>query len=72
MKPATIFIDVMQSGRFLFQLKYTRRGVPRIVGGELCEVHLPEDVERFVYQQRPSLRGRKGIHFAFSAQRVYS
>lgn len=64
-----IFLDIMEHGRFLCQLRYTKRGWPRIVDGKIIEVHDSGDIERFVYEQRPSLKGRD-IKILFSNNRV--
>lgn len=66
----TILIDVMQDGRFLFQLRYSKRGFPKLVNGEIVETHNFRDIENFVYEQRPSLRGKKNVLITFSNQRV--
>lgn len=63
------YIDIMEGGRFLCQLHYTRRGFPVVVDGRTCESHDLRDIEEFVYENRPSLRNRK-IHIAFSNNRV--
>lgn len=63
------FIDVIENGRFLCQLHYTRRGLPVVVDGRTVESHDLRDIEEFVYENRPSLRNRN-IHIAFSNNRV--
>lgn len=67
MKP--ILIDIMLGNRFVCQLKYDKHGWPKMVDGKIVETHRAEDIEAFVYQQRPSLKG-KGITIKFSEQRV--
>jgi len=57
MKRKPILLDVMQGNKFICQLKYTKRGLPTIVDGKIREVYNMEDLERFVYENRPSLRG---------------
>lgn len=64
-----IYLDVMKEGRFVCQLRYTRRGFPTLIGGKVVEVHDLSDMEAFVYEQRPSLRG-KDIKIAFSSHKV--
>jgi len=64
-----ILIDVMIGNRFVCQLKYDKRGWPQMVDGKIVETHRAEDIEAFVYQQRPSLKG-KDITIKFSEQRV--
>lgn len=51
-----VLLDVMQGGKFICQLKYTKRGTPTIVDGGIREVYDMEDLEQFVYDNRPSLR----------------
>ena len=70
MKRKPILLDVMQGNRFVCQLKYVKRGTPTIVDGEIREVHDMEDLEQFVYENRPSLRGG-GIKISFSNNRVF-
>lgn len=67
MKP--ILLDIMEKGRFLCQLKYSAKGRMEIIDGKLVMVHDLRDIRRFVYQQRPSLRG-KDINICFSNSRV--
>lgn len=52
-----ILLDIMQGDKFICQMKYTKRGTPTIVDGEIREVHDMGDLEQFVYENRPSLRG---------------
>lgn len=66
-----ILLDIMQDGRFLCQLRYTKRGFPRMINGKIVEEHNQEDIEKFVYEQRPSLRD-KNITIAFANQKVFS
>jgi len=65
----TLLLDVMMDGRFVCQLKYTGKSMPAFQGGKVVRVYNSEDLERFVYEQRPSLRG-KNINVAFSNQRI--
>ena len=64
-----ILLDVMLNGRFVCQLKYNRRGFPEMIDGEVKESHKIEDLERFVFEKRPSLRG-KDIRIEFSNQKT--
>lgn len=65
-----LLLDVSLNGRFICQLKYDKRGFPEeIGGGRYIEVHRMEDLEAFVREKRPSLRG-KDIKIAFSDQKV--
>lgn len=72
MKRKPILLDVMQGGKFICQLVYTKRGLPAIVDGEIREVYDMEDLEQFVYENRPSLRGGGNFEIAFSNNRVLS
>lgn len=58
MKPATLLLDIMLGDRFLCQMKYTKRGFQKIIDGQVREVHDSRDIERFVFEQRPSLRDK--------------
>lgn len=71
MKRNPMLLDIMQGDKFICQMKYTKRGIPTIVDGEIREVYDIEDLEQFVYEHRPSLRG-VGIRIAFSNNRVLS
>ena len=71
MKRKPMLLDIMQGDKFICQLKYTKRGIPAIVDGEIREVYNMDDLEQFVYENRPSLRGG-GIKIAFSNNRVLS
>lgn len=71
MKRKPVLLDVMQGDKFVCQLKYTKRGVPTIIDGEIREVYNMEDLEQFVYENRPSLR-EGGVRIAFSNNRVLS
>lgn len=64
-----ILLDIMEGGRFVCQLLYDRRGFPEMINGRIKEVHSQEDIERFVYEKRPGLKG-KNINIEFSNQRI--
>ena len=64
-----VLLDVMLHGRFVCQLKYDKRGLPDMVDGEIIEVHNQQEIKDFVFQQRPSLRG-KDIRIEFSNQKA--
>ena len=64
-----LLLDIMLNGRFVCQLKYNKRGLPDMVNGEIVEVHNSKDLEAFVLEQRPSLRG-KDIKIEFASQKV--
>ena len=65
-----IYLDIMRSdGTFIQQMRYTKRGFPKLVDGVIREVHDFKDLQDFVFSQRPSLRGT-GITIIPSSQRV--
>lgn len=66
-----ILLDIMHDGRFVCQLRYTKRGFPKIIGGEVREVYESKDIEAFVEQQRPSLKG-KDYQIVFTKNKVFS
>ena len=55
---APIFLDIMQDGRFLCQMKYPHRGFPQMLDGKLVETYNYNDFEKFVFEKRPSLRNK--------------
>ena len=63
MKP--ILLDVMLNGRFVCQLKYKGMPFPEMIDGKVVPVYDSEDMARFVFEKRPSLRG-KDIRIEFS------
>ena len=64
-----ILIDIMEKGHFICQLKYEGMPFPELIDGEIIPVYDSEDIEKFVYKQRPSLKGRD-IRIEFSNQRT--
>jgi hypothetical protein len=50
-------------------MRYTGTPFPTIVDGKAVPTYNYNDISRFVYQQRPSLRG-KNIRIEFSEQRI--
>lgn len=62
-----ILIDVMLNNHFVCQIKYTKRGFPKMIGGRISEVHDMNDIKRFIEQKRPSLKG-KPYEICFSTQ----
>ena len=64
-----VLLDIMLNGRFICQLSYDKRGFPEVIDGEVKEFHRLEDLERFVYEKRPSLKG-KDIKIEFSKNKV--
>jgi hypothetical protein len=65
MKP--LLLDVMLNGRFVCQLKYEGMTFHEMIDGKVVPVYDADDMKRFVYEQRPSLRG-KDIKIEFSSQ----
>lgn len=65
-----ILIDILEHGRFICQMVYDKRGFPQeIEGGKIVETHRLKDIEKFVYNKRPSLKGRE-IRIEFSNQKI--
>jgi len=64
-----ILLDIMLGGRFICQLKYEGMPFPELINGKVVPVYDAEDLERFVYEKRPSLRG-KDIKIEFSNQKT--
>ena len=60
-----VLLDVMLNGRFICQLKYEGMPFPELIDGKVVPVYDTEDMERFVFEKRPSLRG-KDIRIEFS------
>lgn len=67
MKP--ILLDIMLDGVYKGQLKYYGRGFPKLVDGKVIEVFNTKDIEAFVEEKKPSLKG-KPYQVLFSEQRV--
>lgn len=67
MKP--ILLDIMLGGRFICQLRYNGTPFPMMVDGKVQPTYDGDDIKRFVYEQRPSLRG-KDIRIEFSNNKV--
>ena len=64
-----ILLDIMLNGRFICQLKYEGMPFPELINGKVVPVYDSEDMERFVFEKRPSLRG-KDIRIEFSNQKA--
>ena len=64
-----VLLDIMLGGKFVCQLKYEGMPFPELIDGKIVPVYDAEDMERFVYEQRPSLRG-KDIKIEFSSQKA--
>ena len=69
MEKKQILLDIMLSGRFVCQLRYDKRGFPEMIDGHIEEVYRLEDLEKFVLDKRPSLRG-KDIKIEFAKNKV--
>lgn len=65
----TLLLDIMEHGRFVCQIPYNRHGKPKLIDGNIVEVHDYEEFKAYVYTQRPSLRNRD-ISIAFTSNRV--
>ena len=64
-----ILIDITERGHFICQLKYEGMPFPEMIDGEIIPVYDSEDIEKFVYEKRPSLRG-KDRRIEFSNNKV--
>lgn len=64
-----ILLDITKNGRFYKQLKYTKRGFPQILDGKIVEAHDAHDIEKFVEESLPSLKG-KDYNISFAKQKV--
>lgn len=65
------FLDIYrQDGSFYTQLRYTKRGFPRMIDGRIVEVHNSQDICSFVEQRLPSLIGTD-YRALPSSQRIY-
>ena len=64
-----ILLDIMLNGRFICQLKYEGMPFPELIDGKVVPVYDTEDMARFVFEKRPSLRG-KDIKIEFSSQKT--
>jgi hypothetical protein len=66
-----VLLDIMIDGRFYTQLRYTKRGFPQMVDGVITEVHKSKDIEDFVFEKLPSLKGKKNVNIGFAQQKVF-
>ena len=64
-----VLLDVMLNDRFVCQLKYDGMPFPELVDGKIVPVYDADDMKRFVFEKRPSLRG-KDIKIEFSNQKA--
>ena len=64
-----VILDIMVDGVHKGQLKYDRRGFPKMVGGRLVEVYSQKDLVKFVVEKRPSLKG-KNLQVFLTTQRL--
>lgn len=64
-----ILLDIMLGSRFVCQLKYDGMPFPELIDGKVVPVYNADDMKRFVFEKRPSLRG-KDIRIAFSSQKA--
>lgn len=60
-KPAypPLILDIMLDGRFICQLRYKGYPFPKIIDGKVTLCYEDSDLMRFVFEQRPSLIGKK-------------
>ena len=66
----TLLLDIIENGRFICQIPYYRHGARQVINKKIVEVFNARDIERYIYEKRPSLRGRN-INIEFTKQRVY-
>jgi hypothetical protein len=66
-----VLIDVMVDGRFNCQLAYEGSPFPQMVDGKVVPVYDGNDISRFVYEKRPSLKG-KAVTIEFATQKVFA
>ena len=64
-----VLLDIMLNGKFICQLKYDGMPFPELINGKIVPVYDTEDLEKFVFEKRPSLRG-KDIRIEFSNQKA--
>lgn len=64
-----VLLDIILEGRYYRQLRYTKRGFPMLVDGEVLETYEAKDIKDFVEEQLPSLVGRN-YKIEFAKQRV--
>lgn len=64
-----ILLDIMLGGRFICQLKYEGMPFPELINGKVVPVYDTKDMARFVFEKRPSLRG-KDIRIEFAKNKV--
>ena len=53
-----ILLDIMLNGKFVCQLKYDGEQHPEILDGRVVYMFDGNDIERFVYEKRPSFVNR--------------
>lgn len=69
MKHPPLFLDIMLNGRFVCQMKYVGNPRPIFIDGKVVPTYKIEDIARFVFRKRPSLRG-KNINIKFTNQKI--
>lgn len=67
-----LLLDIMVDGRFYTQLRYNGHPFPKLIDGEVVPVYDRKDIERFVIEKRPSLKGKKNVTIAFAKQKVFA
>lgn len=66
-----VLLDIMVNGRFNCQLRYIGTPFPKMVNGEVVPVYDLDDINRFVYEKRPSLKGKE-VQICFANQKVFA
>lgn len=64
-----ILLDIMKDDKFICQIPYSKKGEKTFLNGKIEEVYDIDEIERYVYEKRPSLKGQ-GIRIRFSNQRT--
>lgn len=70
MKYPPLLLDIMLDGRFLCQMSYKGNPMPILVNGDVMPLYDTEEIQKYVYQERPSLKG-KNINIRFSTKKTF-
>lgn len=71
MSNKTILLDIMVDGRFNCQLRYKGHPFPKMIDGKVVPVYDGDEISKFVFEKRPSLKG-KDVQICFAEQLVFS
>lgn len=67
-----LLLDIMQGGRFVCQIRYTGHPFPSMVNGRVVPTYDGDDIQRFVFKERPLLKGKQDVRIEFSNHRVFT